>query len=175
MNEAVISKAIASEGNTEFGMLSGVPAQALIELRRNGAMASLRQTIRTGLSEIDSASPDLLSKVANDVIANIDRSFEEHDRELRGFTSSRRKFFGLDVSRWVANGGLSIAAALAHNAGLKVLAAATRSIIGGPSISDLRKRWKDLQSRSRELRRSPAAILFRHLGHKFGFSPVGKP
>jgi hypothetical protein len=111
-------------------MLSGVPAAALIELRRNGAMSGLRETIRTGLSEIDLASPDSFSRVADEVIGIIDRTFEEHDRELRGITSSRRKFFGLDVSRWVAGGRLSVAAALAHNVGLAVLAAATPSIVG---------------------------------------------
>jgi hypothetical protein len=169
--EAVISKAIQSEGSAEFGMLSGLPAEALIELRRNGAMASLRETIQAGLSEIDLSSPDSFSRVADEVIGTIDRTFEQHDRELRSIASSRRKFFGLDVSRWVATGGLSVAAALAHNVGLAILAAATPSIVGAQSIPDLRKRWQELRSQSQGLRRSPAAILFRHLGHKFGFSP----
>ena len=169
VREAVISKAIASEGSTEFGMLSGVPARALIELRRNGALLNLRETIRTGLNDIDLSSPDSLSTVADEVIANIDRSFEAHDKELRNITSSRRKFFGLDVSRWIAGGGVSLAAALAHNVGLAVLAAVAPSIVGTPSIPDLQKRWQDLQSQSKKLKRSPAAILFRHLGHKFGF------
>jgi hypothetical protein len=90
--ELVISKAIASEGSTEFGMLSGVPPQALIELRRNGAMASLRETIRAGINEIDLATPDALSRVADEVIGNIDRTFEEHDHELKSISSSNHKF-----------------------------------------------------------------------------------
>jgi hypothetical protein len=168
--EVVISRAIASEGSTEFGMLSGVPPEALIELRRNGAMATLRETIRSGLSEIDLASQDSLSRVADEVVGSIDRAFEEHDRELRSISASRRKFFGFDVSRWIAGGGLAVAAALANNPGLTLLAAAAPSIVGTPSIPDLQKQWKELRSRSHELKRSPTAILFRHLGHKFGFA-----
>jgi hypothetical protein len=170
MQETVISKAIASEGSTEFGMLSGVPPESLIELRRNGAMASLRETIRNGLKDIDLASPDSLSRVADEVIAIIDRKFEEHDRDLRGIISSRRKFFGQDVGRCVIVGGLSIAAAaLTQNVGLRMLAAAAPFAVGGASIADLQKQWQTLQARSQELQRSPAAILFRHLGRKFGF------
>jgi hypothetical protein len=170
MRQAVISKVIASEGSTEFGMLSGVPPDSLIELRRNGAMASLRETLRGGLSEMDLASPDLLSKVADEVIGTIDHAFEEHAQELRSITSSRRKFFGLDVSRWIAAGGLSVAAAMAHNVPLAVLAAAAPSVVGAPSIPDLQERWRGLQARSQQLQRSPTAILFRHLAPKFGFS-----
>src|ERR1017187_781363 len=170
MQETVISKAIATEGSTEFGMLSGVSPQSLIELRRKGAMASLREAIRNGLKDIDLSSLDSLPRVADEVIATIDRKFEEHDRELRGIISSRRKFFGQDVSRCVVVGGLSIAAALTQNVSLAILAAAAPFTVGAPSIPDLRKQWQSLQAQSQELQRSPAAILFRHLGHKFGFS-----
>jgi hypothetical protein len=173
MQEVVISRAIASEGRTEFSMLSGIPAEALIELRLNGAMAQLRETIRSGLTDLDLAPPDSLPKVAEEVIAAIDSSLEKHELELRDVTASRRKFFGLDVSRWIVTGGLSVAAALAHNMGLALLAAATPPILGAPSIPDLRKRWQELQSRSEKLQRSPSAILFRYLGPKFGFPSEG--
>jgi hypothetical protein len=133
-------------------------------------MASLREAIRNGLKDIDLSSLDSLPRVADEVIATIDRKFEEHDRELRGIISSRRKFFGQDVSRCVVVGGLSIAAALTQNVSLAILAAAAPFTVGAPSIPDLRKQWQSLQAQSQELQRSPAAILFRHLGHKFGFS-----
>jgi len=150
-------------------MLSGLPPEALIDLRRNGAMASLRETIRTGLHVIDLASTESLSKVADEVVSTIDRTFEDHDRQLRDLSSSTRKFFGFDISRWIITGGLSMAAALTQNVGLAVLAAATPSLLGQPSLPELQKQWQELQTRSQILQRSPTAILFRHLGKKFGF------
>jgi len=155
-------------------MLSGVPPEALIDLRRNGAMSTLRETIRTGLKDIDSASADSFSAVANEIVGILDRAFEEHATELRAIASSHRKFFGLDVSRCIILGGLAVAATLSHNIGLAVVAAGAPSILGAPSIPDLKKRWQDLQSQSQKLQRSPTAILFRHLGHKFGFPSNAK-
>jgi len=169
MQDIAISKAIMAEGSTEFGMLSGVPPETLIELRRNGALEKLREALRVGLSEIDLASAAALSDVTDAVVENIDQAFAEHQRELNDISSSRRRFFGFDVSRCVSLGGLSVAAALSHNVGLAVLAAAS-SIAGAPSVPDLLKRWEELRSRSQKLHRSPAAILFRHLGPKYGFS-----
>jgi hypothetical protein len=168
MRDAVISKVISTEGGTEFGMLSGVPPEMLIELRRNGALAELRSIFCAGLSQIDLASAADLPEIADAVVGNVDRAFEEHERQLKDLSSSRRKFFGFDVGRLITFGGVSIAAAMSHNAGLEVLAAAS-SIAGAPSIPDLRKQWQELRSRSQKLQRSPAAILFRHLSGKFGF------
>jgi hypothetical protein len=115
------------------------------------------------------ASGTVLSDVANAVIANIDNAFYEHEQELKTLSSSHRKFFGRDVSRWITFGGLSIAAASTGNAGLAVLAAAV-GIVGAPAIPDLWKRWRELRSKAESLSRSPAGILFRTLKQKFGFS-----
>lgn len=168
-SDAVICKAIAAEGHTEFGMLSGVPAEALIELRRNGAMGDLRERIRGGVRELDLASADSLSKVADHVIATMDDMFAQHEKQLKDVISSRKKFFGLDVSRWIVTGGVSVAAALTQNPRLAVLAAAAPPMLGAPSIPDLRRKWRELQTTRATLSRSPSAILFRHLGPKFGF------
>ncbi len=166
-----LSRAIAVEGNTHLGMLAGVPPEALIELRRNGAMAQLRETFREGINDIDLASLDLLEKVTEEVVRNLDRSFERHDKELEDVKSSRRKFFGLDVSRWIVTGGVSVAAAaLTHTPALGVAAAAAPYLIGAPSIPELGKKWKEVRERKRAVQGSSAAILFRHLGRKFGFS-----
>jgi hypothetical protein len=170
LTDAVISRAIVAEGGGEFGMLADVPPEALIELRRNGAMAELRETMRNGIHAIDMASARSLLEVTDGVVSNIDRAFEEHDKQLKDIRSSRRKFFGFDVSRWVITGGISVAAALAQNVELGILAAATPSILGAPSVVDLRGRWQELRARRQNLQRSPTAILFRHLGDRFGFS-----
>jgi hypothetical protein len=154
-------------------MLSGIPPEALIELRKKGAMANLREAIRAGVRDIDSASPESLSTVTDEVIGTIDRTLEEHERQLKDFASSRRRFYGLDVSRWIVFGGLSVAATLTKNLLVGLAAAASPYIVGAPAIPDLTKRWHELQAQSQTLQRSPTAILFRHLGGKFGFSSRG--
>lgn len=49
MQEVILSNAIQVEGNQALGLISGVPPESLIELRRNGAMSELREIIGKGI------------------------------------------------------------------------------------------------------------------------------
>lgn len=167
--DLVISKAVEVEGTPKIDFLEGVPPEALVELRRRGALADLRETIRSGIDEIDLASREAVAEVSKHVIANLDAAFARHEQQLRALSSSKSKFFGIDVGRWIGFGGISIAAALTGNLSLGVLTAVS-GMVGAPGIADLQKRWRDLKSRSDTLKRSPTGILFQHLKHKFGFA-----
>lgn len=166
--ELMIANTMAFEGR-EHGMLSGLPPDALIELRRNGATAELREIIRRGITEIDSASEATLLSVGKQIIENIDSAFSEHDRQLRSLSASRYRFYGVDVGRYVVSGGLSIAAPIAQSVFLAFLASAA-ALSGPPSPADLWRKFREIQTRSDDLHRSPAGIMFRHLKGKFGFS-----
>ena len=159
----LISKALESR------MLGGIPSGTLIELRRNGAASTLRETIGRGIRQMDSASDAALSDVAAAVIENIDCAFSEHDQQLRALSSSQRKFFGLDVGRYVIVSGTAIASAVTPSAALRVLSALVATA-GTPSPSDLWERYRALRAATVDLRRSPIGIMFGQLKHKFGFS-----
>ena len=161
LRDTLISKVILEEGTARVGLLSGLPSDALIELRRKGAMAELRELMRKGIHAVDSASDSSLAEVGEVVVTNLCNAFAEHRSQLTSLASERRKFYGLDVSRWLAVGGVSIAAAATGNVGLGVLAACL-AMSGSPSPDELRRRWKDLDHRGDQLRRSPVGILFHH-------------
>jgi hypothetical protein len=162
--DVLIANAISVEGSLDIGLLSGLPSEALIELRRAGAMSELRTLIGKGIRDIDSASQSSLAEVGSAVTANISEAFARHQKELRSLSSERKKFFGLDVGRWVAFGGVAIGAASSGSTGLGVLTACL-GMIGSPSVDELRKRWREVRSHAEHLRRSPAGILFRHVKH----------
>ena len=105
-SEMLISKALGSS------LLSGLPSEVMIELRQNGAAAELRDMIGKGINEINSMSDADVSLVADDVIANIDNAFSDHHKQLRDLNSSKHRFYGLDVSRYVVGGGLGLASLL---------------------------------------------------------------
>jgi hypothetical protein len=161
--DVLISKALGSR------MLAGIPPGTLIELRRNGASAELREVVGKGIEQINSASDAALSTVAEAVIANVDNAFSEHDQQLRALSSSHNKFYGFDVGRYVINSGFLIASALVHSTALGVLAAISQ-MAGTPSPIELQRRYRELRTRAEYLRRSPVGTMFRHLKHKFGFS-----
>jgi hypothetical protein len=153
---------ISVEGSTNLGLLSGLPPEVLIDLRRAGAMSDLRDVIRKGIADVDSASQSSLADVGEAVVTNLCNAFATHRKELGDLSWARKKFFGLDVGRWIAFGSVSIGAASAGNPGLAVLAASL-PMIGAPTLGELRKRWKEIQSRDEKLSRSPTGILFRHM------------
>ncbi len=161
--ETIISKALGSS------LLSGLPSETIIELRRNGATAELRELIGKGIDEINSASDAEATFVADEVIANIDEAFSNHDETLRDLTSSKRKFYGLDVGRYVVSGGLGLASLLTKSPTLGVLTFLSQ--LGGTLAPDeLARRYREMRSKSESLQRSPVGMMFHHLKGKFGFS-----
>jgi hypothetical protein len=162
IRDVLITKAISVEGSPNLGLLSGLPPEALIDLRRAGAMSELRDVIRKGIEDVDSASQASFAEVGEAVVTNLSNAFEAHRKELGDLSSARKKFFGLDVGRWVTVGSLSIGAASTGNLALAVLAASL-GMVGAPSLEELLKRWREIQARKERLGRSPTGILFRHL------------
>ena len=104
IRDVLISNAISVEGSSDIGLLAGLPPETLIELRRAGAMSELRSLIGKGIRNIDTASQSSLGEVGAAVSANLSNAFAEHQKDLRSLSSERKKFFGLDVSRWIAFG-----------------------------------------------------------------------
>lgn len=161
--DVLISKALQAQGSDQLALISDLPAGALIELRQRGALAELREMLRRGISEIDAAAPAALAEVTEAVTANISDALSRHKEELAGLADSKRRFFGMDVTPWIARAGITIAAASTGNVPLAIIAAAS-GLAGLPSPKNLWKEGKNLLSKGQELKRSPVGILFRHLG-----------
>jgi len=165
--ELVLNKALSVEGSGA-GMLSGVPPEMLIELRKQGALSEVRELLQKGISEIDTASDGAVEEVTKKVIENLDTAFEAHDRQLRNISTSKAKFYGLDVSRYIVGGGVTVLASLVHSVPLAVIAAGA-SMVGIPSPFELRQKFQEISALEDSLRRSPCGIMFRHMKGTFGF------
>jgi hypothetical protein len=167
--DVLISKALSLDGG-EQRMLSGIPPESLIELRKNGALGELRDLICRGVEDVDAASESDLASVAAHVIENIDNAFAEHAKQLQNLTTSRLKFYGSDVSRWITVGGLSIAAAAIPELRWLAILGAGGAVLGASKPEELLARHRELNSESERLKRSPTGIMFRLLKKNFGFS-----
>jgi len=163
--DLVVSRAIQTARGPQLSVLSDLPPQALIDLRKEGAMADIREIFRKGLTDIELSQTGDLPRVADHVAQNINSAMSDHERKLRDLASSRNKFFGKDVSGFIVLGGVSIAAAASSNVALQILASGL-SILGISTLKDLKEKWKEIRGTTTELRRSPAGILFRHLPKK---------
>lgn len=161
LRDLMISKAISVEGSAHIGLISNVPPEALITLRREGAMVGLRELIRAGLNKVDTASDDGLNLVGEIVIKNLNDAFEQHNKDLREL-STKKKFFGFDIGKWITVGSLAVGAAATGNANLAVLSAFAGMGIA-PSIKDLKTSWEEISHARAKIEKSPSGILFRHL------------
>lgn len=149
--DVLITKVIEVEGKSKIGLITGLPPSVLIQLRREGAMAGLRELIRQGISSIDSASDSTLAEVGEAVVSNLNEAFAKHRKDTSALSSENKKFFGFDVGRWIALGGVTLA-----------ILAASLTVLGVHRPEELWKRWRELHEKRDELRRSPTGILFRH-------------
>jgi hypothetical protein len=165
--DTLISKALSLNGR-EQRILSGFPPEALIELRKNGALSELRETIRRGIDDVDSASETDLVSVANHVIENIDNALSEQARQMEALKDSRLKFYGKDVSRWIAVGGFSIAAVMVPAVKWLGILGAMGSMMGASKPEELLATHRELNAESDRLKRSPTGIMFRHIRKNFG-------
>jgi len=168
--DALIAKAISLDGR-QHKMLNGIPTGSLIELRKNGALAELREIIRRGIGDVESTSESDLTAVGNHVIGNIDSALDDHAKQLERLASERRKFYGFDVSRWMGSSALSIASLLFphYKSQIEDVKKAV-DLLEPPPLKEILTRHKEMKSESARLKLSPAGIMFRHLKKNFGFS-----
>lgn len=143
----------------QLAWLGNVPYEALIKLRKEGALSEMRSIFGRGISEITTANEKSYNEVVKDVISNIDGAFKEHKSKIEELSNGKKKFFGFDVAPWVVNGGIAVAATLIGNIPLGLMAAGI-NIFGTSSGRDLWKRGKEILTSQQVLEKSPVGILF---------------
>jgi len=157
----VIARALHDVGSGSTSLLGGLSPRALIELRRQGAAADIRELILKGVEEVRSANDKTVQAVANQVTENLKVAFAQHQGDLSEVARGKRKFYGLDVAGCIVGTAVSVGLGLAGGIGNSVV----REMLGAtgavPTVKDLKVRWKALQEREAIIRNSPVAFLFR--------------
>ena len=139
--------------------LGNVPYEAIVQLRKDGALHDIREMMTRGLGEIERVSEADFDTATDKVVSNINEALEKHNKELIELSSSAKKYFGYDITPWLTCGGLSIAAATTGNIPLSV-SAAIAGMIGSPSVRELWGKGKDLLEDNKKIKRSPIGIFF---------------
>ena len=154
-----ITHALATGKSPHLNLISKVPAHALIELRKRGAMIELRELFTKGIKEINVADEQTFQEVIEQVSINIEESIKAQEKKIEDLLVRKRKYFGYDVGPWIVTGAISIAAATTGNIPLAVLASSI-GMVGISSAKDLWKKGKDILKENDEIKRSPIGILF---------------
>ena len=136
---------------SESGMqwLGNVPIDALIEIRKLGA-----------LDEIAQSNPSDFSHTTDQVFDNIDIAFQEHKEKIKELSSKKWKFAGTDIASWLVVGSIEVAAAATGYPVYGLVALAANQVLDTPKLKDIPPSIKKLAEESRELKQSPVGMLF---------------
>lgn len=161
---AHIARALSDAGRS-LTWLGNVPASTVLEIRRKGQADELRQILGAGIDELIALNANDYVRTASQVVGNLSRAFEEHQRKLAEARANKIKLYGIDVVSCVATGAIAVTAALKGSPALGAVSGIL-SVAGLPNLRDLRSKFKEQAEEERLRKSSPTGLLFRHVTFK---------
>ena len=107
-----IIKGLTDLSQTDLPWLGNIPPEALIELREQGALEEIRNILGNNIKELISTNPTNCFRTRDQILFNIDKSFDDHRKKLDELRAKKWKFAGHDIGSWIVMGGIEIGAAL---------------------------------------------------------------
>jgi hypothetical protein len=162
--DLVISNAILSRGHRkELPLIANISTKALVDLRSEGALDSMRVLLRDAVNRLNTVTVNDLGAVSRELTKQVEAAFDHHQQELERLQTSKKKFFGIDVAGSLITGALTLAGAATGNIPLATMGAVATALLGSKSVPAITDTWSEIQAKSGEMKRSPAAILLRSL------------
>lgn len=140
--------------------LGAIPGEALVEIRRAGALQEIRQVIGAGIEDIARAKPEGFHRSADQVVENLQQAFEEHRSRVRELSQKKWRFALRDVGTWLVVGSLEVAAAATGTPMYGLLGVLANQVVDSAKLKDLPPKVKALVDETRAARRSPVGLLF---------------
>ncbi|MBI5665695.1 MAG: hypothetical protein HZC49_11530 [Nitrospirae bacterium] len=157
-----ITHALQTSVPNEITWIGDIPADALIEMRKSGAMNEIRDILRSGIKELIELNPSNFHSTGDKVFKNLDKAFTDHEVKLKELSSKKWKFAGRDIGSFLVVGGIEIAAAIT---GLPLYgtAAAVASMSGLiPTAKEINEKYNHISKQKDEVLNSGVGILFKH-------------
>jgi hypothetical protein len=159
-----VLRGLQTLADNEMEWLGNVPPEALIEIRKQGALQEIRQIIGQEVENLVSANPANFHRTSDQVFDNIHAAFDQHKNRIKELRSKQWKFAGSDVGSWIVVGSLAITAAATGLPVWGLAAIAADQILDAPKLKNIPESIIELARESRELKHSPLGILFRYGG-----------
>ena len=155
-----ITRGLQGLADGEMQWLGRVPPDALIEVRKQGAMDEIRGVLGKGVDELTSINPNNFHRTRDQIFDNINEAFENHKANIKTLRKKQWKFAGSDIGSWLVTGTLGITAA-ATGAPIWALAAlGADQILGASKLKEIPSSIKKLIEENRKVNMSPVGMLF---------------
>lgn len=151
--------------DTKLNWLGRIPPEALIELRKNGAINEIRSILSNGIDELIQADELNFAITSNKVFENLKNAFNQHQENIKKLKNKKFKIAGKDFGSWIVMGSVEIAAACIGTPLYGVSAFMLDQILDAPKIKDLPKsltKLKDVEEEKKNLRKTPIGLMFKY-------------
>ncbi len=155
-----ITKGLQNLAKNEMTWIGRIPPEALIEIRKDGALDEIRELLGAGISELIRVRPENFFRSTDQVMDNIQSAFSEHEKKLRALSSKKWKFASADIGSWLAIGTLEVAAAATGTPLFGLAALAANQFVDVPKIKELPGKYKQIIEEDQKVNRSPVGLLF---------------
>ena len=158
-----IVRGLQELAGNEMEWLGNIPIDALIEIRRQGAMEEIREILRKGVNDLVNSNPGNFHHSRDRVFDNINQAFAEHREKIKNLRRKKWKFAGKYIGSFLVKGPLEIAAAATGTPlwGLTTIAAiAADELLDMPKLRDIPQSIRDLAAETDKIHKSPVGMLF---------------
>lgn len=157
-----ITRALIAQRDYNLSWLGNVPIDTVLEIRKNGQAEELRQLLSFGIDELISARPDNFHRTSDQVVDNLNRALDGHQRKILEAKKKKIKLYGLDVGSLVVTGTIAVTAATTASP-LLGAASGLLGILGLPNLRDIHSRFKEQKAIDTERNNSLTGLLFSHV------------
>ncbi|HEX7027059.1 MAG TPA: hypothetical protein VF268_07440 [Gammaproteobacteria bacterium] len=155
-----IVRGLQDLAKNEMVWLGNIPIDALIDIRKQGAMEEIRAMLGDGIDEIVNSNPANFHRSRDHIFDNIYGAFLEHKKNIDELEAKQWKFAGKDIGSWVVTGSLGVAAAVTGMAVWGLAAIAADQLLDAPKLKDIPRSIRELADESNKVRKSPVGMLF---------------
>ena len=166
LSDIHVVRGLQSLAENEMEWLGRVPPEALIEIRRTGAIHEIRSVLGKGVAELTTANPINFHRTSDRIFDNIQDAFKEHRKQIAELSAKKWKFAGSDIGSWLVVGSLAITAAATHQTVWGLAAYAANQLLDAPKLKNIPESIRELAQENQKVKQSPVGILFKYASKK---------
>jgi len=144
----------------EMEWLGNIPPDALIDIRKQGAMEDIRDMLGNGINDIVNSNPANFHRSRDQIFDNINDAFSQHRKNIEELKAKKWKFAGKDMGSWMVMGSLGVTAAVTGMPVWGLAAIAADQLLDAPKLKDIPQSIRDLADESNKVKKSPVGMLF---------------
>ena len=146
--------------SSEMEWLGNIPIDALIEIRREGAMDEIREILGNGINDLVNSNPDNFHRSRDQIFDNIHQAFVQHRKNIKKLREKQWEFAGKDIGSFLVKGSLAIAAVSTGTPVWAIAAFAADQLLDIPKLKDIPQSIRDLIAENNKIHKSPVGMLF---------------